>query len=1479
MTYVPRLLLVAPLVAVAGWVGALGGGDLPLPAVAVIADVYHISPSTSAGINDSTTLLPVVEIQQARGVEKAYRLVISNKVGQAVRTISDDDGVPVPGILERLLIDLGLQERSSVVIPAAFVWDGRNDKGELVPEGTYRYVMEITDDFGSIGISEPRELMVDNTPPAVTAVPEYLIFSPDGDGSRDNLPIVQSGSLEARWTGEVLDRSGRVVRIFGWSDSAPADFRWDGRDGDGQLLPDAIFSYRISSTDLAGNRTTLTVDDLRIDTVVKRIAIDLETVAFSPNGDGVQDEMLFPVTIEAPESLEGWKAEVRNLQGQVVRTMVEMAPVPEPLRFDGRGDDGRVLGEGAYTLLFSALYENGSTRVVESAAFELDVTSPQAFVALHYDVFSPNGDGVRDVMLIEQETSGVGPWIAVVTDSRGREVRSEHLTDSNGTFSWDGREDSGSLVSDGTFTFVLSSRDAAGNDFSSKPLIFTMDTRETSVSLRINGGHFSPNGDGIKDRIEIEPVLSVTESIDVLLLEIIDAAGHVVYRDQRKEALEAFEWSGLASDGQPFADGEYLVQLSVRYLNGNAGDADAGPIVIDTRYPYIQAIGSDLLFSPDGDGSKDELVIKQESSDEERWDGRFLDADGTPVATVRWLGKVADYRWKGADDKGVPVPDGEYRYEVTATDAAGNSVTARLTGIRIDTRATDARIGFTGDNRAAAVVSFSPNGDGTHDEMVFALSATEGIEVETWHLTVLGPGGAPIRIFRGGPELPSEQRWDGYTTIGEVATDGEYGAVFTVIYRKGNVAVDQLADPVVIDTVYPAFDVEASYLLFSPDGDGRRDVVEVRHRTDVEYEWFSQLTAADGTVIRGWTVQDGMLTDLIWDGADESGNPVPDGEYRYRVRGSDRAGNVAAVELPPIVVDRRLGGAWMNVSADGFSPNGDGIGDEIIFELRITPNIELDSWQLSIDDTDGNTVRTYNGLANTDFPLAIGWEGVDDLGHQVSDGEYSSTFLVSYIKGDVAKVTVDPLVVDTLPPTVTVGVKYLLFSPDGDGRRDTITFTHDVTPGDLWEATITDDRDGSVVLHRLWAEAAPLPDLEWDGLTDAGVAVPDGTYTYRVTSSDIGGNSVSAALEGIQVDTVTTMAALTTDDDAFSPNGDGDRDTIKILISATTSTQIDRWALSVFSDSGRAVRSFTGGRSGAPLPEVILWDGIDDAGVPVQDGFYYTSLSIEYVKGNIVESATDPFLLDASPPQVIIQTELEDPTLPFSPDDDGVNDQLTIFLDAQDDGGVAAWSLLILDPHGGVFAESSGSGNPPAFKWDGYSSATGELVQAAIDYTLQLDVADQVGNRASASTIVPIDVLVLREGDRLRIRISSITFAPNTADYQQLGDPEREQRNEKTLDRLSQILHRYGSYNILLEGHAVSVYWSDTERARQEQERTLLPLSASRAEAVRNALIQRGIQSSRMTTVGLGGSQPLVPHGDLRNRWKSRRVEFLLVRP
>jgi outer membrane protein OmpA-like peptidoglycan-associated protein len=47
---------------------------------------------------------------------------------------------------------------------------------------------------------------------------------------------------------------------------------------------------------------------------------------------------------------------------------------------------------------------------------------------------------------------------------------------------------------------------------------------------------------------------------------------------------------------------------------------------------------------------------------------------------------------------------------------------------------------------------------------------------------------------------------------------------------------------------------------------------------------------------------------------------------------------------------------------------------------------------------------------------------------------------------------------------------------------------------------------------------------------------------------------------------------------------------------------------------------------------------------------------------------------------------------------------------------------------------------------------------------------------------------------------------------------------------------------------------------------------------VKEALVERGLDQDRMSVVGRGGTDPIVPHTDLDNRWKNRRVEFILVR-
>jgi outer membrane protein OmpA-like peptidoglycan-associated protein len=224
-----------------------------------------------------------------------------------------------------------------------------------------------------------------------------------------------------------------------------------------------------------------------------------------------------------------------------------------------------------------------------------------------------------------------------------------------------------------------------------------------------------------------------------------------------------------------------------------------------------------------------------------------------------------------------------------------------------------------------------------------------------------------------------------------------------------------------------------------------------------------------------------------------------------------------------------------------------------------------------------------------------------------------------------------------------------------------------------------------------------------------------------------------------------------------------------------------------------------------------------------------------------------------------------------------LNDELTIGLKVDDPVAIDSWQITILDPEQHPFTSFAGKGAPSEkIIWNGTSS-TGELVQSAEDYPLAFTIKDELGNVATVQKTIPVDILVIRDGDKLRVRIASITFQANTADYMNV-EPEKAAKNVSTIARLAEIFKKYSKYRIQIEGHANLVNFDNPAKAKIEQEQELLPLSKKRADSIRDALVSQGIEAGRISTTGIGAATPVVPFSDLDNRWKNRRVEFILVR-
>jgi outer membrane protein OmpA-like peptidoglycan-associated protein len=205
---------------------------------------------------------------------------------------------------------------------------------------------------------------------------------------------------------------------------------------------------------------------------------------------------------------------------------------------------------------------------------------------------------------------------------------------------------------------------------------------------------------------------------------------------------------------------------------------------------------------------------------------------------------------------------------------------------------------------------------------------------------------------------------------------------------------------------------------------------------------------------------------------------------------------------------------------------------------------------------------------------------------------------------------------------------------------------------------------------------------------------------------------------------------------------------------------------------------------------------------------------------------------------------------------------------------IDSWRMEIDDPENHLFKTFEAQWPTKSAVWDG-KGFEGDLVLSAEDYPVVVKVRDEFGNVGELTSVVPVDILMVKTATGFRILSSRIFFKPYTADYQDVR-PELAAQNMKRLADMATKLRKFSNYKITLVGHAVSVYWDNTARSAKEERDVLLPLSKARAEAVDKAMIDRGLNAARFTSKGVGDSDQLVPDSNLLDRWQNRRVAFFL---
>ena len=1008
-----------------------------------------------------------------------------------------------------------------------------------------------------------------------------------------------------------------------------------------------------------------------------------------------------------------------------------------------------------------------------------------------------------------------------------------------------------------------------------------VDRQAPEITLNTDQEYISPNLDGTQDDLVKSLAITDQRFVKGYRFIVLDSAGkqvrEIVNKDERPENVtfknvlarlayvktgitvpEQIRWDGRSDAGTVVADGTYTFKVEAWDDNDNRGQSASGTVIVDNTAPEVSAAAPYLIFSPNDDGNKDTLPIEQGGSEEVLWSAAISDTAGQQIVSFTWANTQPEsFAWDGTNAEGILSADGVYSYLISATDRAGNSSQATIDNILINTQATPINITITDSY-------FSPNGDGSKDGIEFTLEVPVTTGIENWKLEVVGSGGQAGRTFSGTQTISKTVTFDGRDDNGNVLPEDTYSGKLEVLYENGNNPTAE-SPQFTIDLTAPSATVSADLAIFSPDGDGNKDAVTLYQETSEEILWNGTIEDIDGRSVRSYSWRGRADAKIEWGGRADEGELVADGIYFYSLEATDRAGNSGQSKKVRFEINTQATEVFVAADLGVFSPNADGVKDRITIQPKLKVTEGVSRYELRILDAEGQILRKVEGQnrAPQDFP----WDGLDGSGRRLADGQYQAELILDYQKGDHHEVRTTAFAIDTRAPTIELSAEYSLFSPDGDELKDKLPVRQSSSEEVLWEGVFRNAR-GEGVRSYYWKGKAT--DFQWDGKDENGNKIPDGSYSYTITSTDQAGNGVSRELRGLEIDTRVTSVFVTASSDGFSPNRDGFRDSIEFKPYVGLTDGIQSWTLEMVHQQGAVQKTFSGT---GKIPGAITWDGRGNGSL-AREGSYKAVMTVSYFKGNRPQAKSTSFMLDVSAPQIDLSVSPQ----PFSPDNDGVDDEVFITMKVDDLSAIEEWRLEILDPVGSAFLSYTGKGMPSErILWDGMSD-TGELVQSAEDYTLMVTMRDKQRNSRTVESLIPVDVLVIREGDKLKIRIASITFPPNSADLMAVSDIEKAARNDKTLKRLFEIFEKYSAYQIRIEGHAnITRYWSEAE-AKKENEEELIPLSLARAEAVKQALIRLGLDGNRISVTGLGGTKPIVPFDDEENRWKNRRVEFILIK-
>ncbi len=193
---------------------------------------------------------------------------------------------------------------------------------------------------------------------------------------------------------------------------------------------------------------------------------------------------------------------------------------------------------------------------------------------------------------------------------------------------------------------------------------------------------FSPNGDGVRDRVRLG--FDLTERAKIRF-SVMDSEGNEVRRivddrelggSTKRSIKHRFWWNGRDDAGHRVPDGVYRMRV-VRRDEDRVIDSFK-EITVDTRPPRVRmAAATPGVIAPGEPGQRPRVKLSYDGPPNQAPEFRvFRTDDGPPRVVLRFRGKGRSGVWDGRLRDRRPAAPGDYAFTVRVRDHAGNEATA-----------------------------------------------------------------------------------------------------------------------------------------------------------------------------------------------------------------------------------------------------------------------------------------------------------------------------------------------------------------------------------------------------------------------------------------------------------------------------------------------------------------------------------------------------------------------------------------------------------------------------------------------------------------------------------------------------------------------------------------------------------------------------------------------------------------------------------